>query len=388
MQSHASRHVVSEHLKDRFPLADGGAFQQGVIPLEIARSYGRRGIPKLVDVLKYFLDPNAPAKPDVALALRVLRDELSNQEKKGQAITYGSCPVLTALLKNEDKEIRKLACEVLASLATFFMGRLSMIQCGTIESLVPAVANTTEEATACLKAIADGRDGAAALLESRAVSNEGIIGVVPNLVRVLEQEDSSGAAVVASLSTIASIATTDAGIYAALRARVLPVVLKLATAPKATAAVRAECSGFVMQLCHHPYGKVQTIETGGIALLAGVLGKDCLAQPIETLLLATGGLMGLSTEIEGKLPIAEATFPQMAQLLAHDHANVSENARTVIKDACDEPAAYAIAKEVLDGDALEAVFSGKPIFPPGAGEFESQEPQVGGMSLTDYAWGS
>ena len=146
MQSHASRHVVSEHLKDRFPLADGGAFQQGVIPLEIARSYGRRGIPKLVDVLKYFLDPNAPAKPDVALALRVLRDELSNQEKKGQAITYGSCPVLTALLKNEDKEIRKLACEVLASLATFFMGRLSMIQCGTIESLVPAVANTTEEA--------------------------------------------------------------------------------------------------------------------------------------------------------------------------------------------------------------------------------------------------
>ena len=50
MQSHASRHVVSERLEDRHP-DRSPPFPQGIIEDEIALAYGRRGIKKLVDVI-------------------------------------------------------------------------------------------------------------------------------------------------------------------------------------------------------------------------------------------------------------------------------------------------------------------------------------------------
>jgi hypothetical protein len=50
MQSHSSRHVVSEFLADLYPYNDA-PFPKDVIPDEIAVGYGRRGIPKLIDVL-------------------------------------------------------------------------------------------------------------------------------------------------------------------------------------------------------------------------------------------------------------------------------------------------------------------------------------------------
>lgn len=46
MQSHASRHVVSEFLKDLHPDLSA-PFPKGVIEDEIAEAYGRRSIPKV-----------------------------------------------------------------------------------------------------------------------------------------------------------------------------------------------------------------------------------------------------------------------------------------------------------------------------------------------------
>lgn len=96
MQSHASRHVVSERLEDRHP-DNSAPFPKAALTDEIALAYGRRGVQKLVDVIS--LPDDALPDDSKAHALRVLLGLLSTQEQKMDAVQIGSVPPLVHLVE-------------------------------------------------------------------------------------------------------------------------------------------------------------------------------------------------------------------------------------------------------------------------------------------------
>jgi len=87
MQSHASRHFVSEHLCDRHPA--GAVATSAAHSFEVTEAFGRRCIPKLLSAL---------TQPDVdadnrTTALHVLNTLLSNQvsfEKQVNRYTHST----------------------------------------------------------------------------------------------------------------------------------------------------------------------------------------------------------------------------------------------------------------------------------------------------------
>ena len=323
MQGHASRHESSEFLKDRHPLV-GGFFPTKPIPGEIADAYGRRAVPKLVEALRQEGLPTG----DVCLALRVLLGQMSDQEKKGQAVAHGVCAVLAQLLGHKELDVRELSCELLGNLAGYLSGREAIAKAGAVGTLVGALEGTAEAAAKCLWAIAKAKDGSEALLRSQA-------NVVPSLVQLLARAGEEAgdaacpeAAQSMAVATIAGMCSFDEGIVAALESQAIAAVLALGGRRGAGGGLQRASARFVMQMCHHPHGKIQVLEGGGIACL-----EELLRGEEECAHLATAGLMGLATEADAKVPIAEVCLPALVAHLSSKDINTAENAKAVIQSA-------------------------------------------------------
>ena len=317
MQGHASRHESSEFLKDRHPLV-GGFFPAKPIPGEIADAYGRRAVPKLVEALRQEGLPTG----DVCLALRVLLGQMSDQEKKGQAVAHGVCAVLAQLLGHKELDVRELSCELLGNLAGYLSGREAIAKAGAVGTLVGALEGTAEAAAKCLWAIAKAKDGSEALLRSQA-------NVVPSLVQLLARAGEEAgdaacpeAAQSMAVATIAGMCSFEEGIVAALESQAIAAVLAVGGRRGAGGGLQRASARFVMQMCHHPHGKIQVLEGGGIACLERLLrGEEEYAR------LAAAGLMGLATEADAKVPIAEVCLPALLAHLSSKDINTAENAQ-------------------------------------------------------------
>eukprot|EP00227_Mantoniella_beaufortii_P014146 CAMPEP_0197595342 /NCGR_PEP_ID=MMETSP1326-20131121/22619_1 /TAXON_ID=1155430 /ORGANISM="Genus nov. species nov., Strain RCC2288" /LENGTH=123 /DNA_ID=CAMNT_0043161679 /DNA_START=169 /DNA_END=537 /DNA_ORIENTATION=- len=113
--NHATRCYDGQALKQRHPdLSD--PFPKDVIPDEIAVAFGRRHVYKLVDVLS--LPSSDLASEERARALRYLLGLLSNQESKAEAVGCNTAAPVAALLGDDtNAEVRRLACDTLATLA-------------------------------------------------------------------------------------------------------------------------------------------------------------------------------------------------------------------------------------------------------------------------------
>ena len=341
MQSHASRHETSEFLKDRHPLV-GGFFPAQPIPGEIADAYGHRAVPKLVEALRQEGLPKA----DVCLALEVLLGQMSDQEKKAQAVAHGLCAVLTQLLRHKELQVRELSCGLLGNLAGYLSGRAALVEAGGVATLVEALEGTAEAAAQCLWAISKSKDGSEALLRSQA-------DVVPSLVGLLsragagEGEEEVGvscteAAQSKAVATMAGICSFDEGIVSALKSQAITAVLALGGQQGAGKELQTACARFVMQMCHHPYGKIQVLEGGGIDCLERLLrGSEECAR------LATAGLMGLATEADAKVPIAVLCLPALVALLHSKDINTAENSKAVIQSVNVHKEAKPLVKGAL-----------------------------------------
>ncbi len=248
MQSHASRHVASEFLKDRHPdLSDpfpkvcgplsntfenchDDAHLQEVIFDEIAVAYGRRGIQKvstpawcmvhLTDTPPSMQLKDVLALPDESLAdenrahaLRVLLGMLTTQEHKTDAVAEGACEPLTALVRRcLDPEVLRLSCEALGSLAMVQQGREAIVKAEGVQALTDALETSPEAAAGALRYFAMSSQGVKLLHPTLDL-------VVPALVALIERPKDEGVSLRAcenAAATLSSLASTDDGIVACL----------------------------------------------------------------------------------------------------------------------------------------------------------------------------
>ncbi len=178
MQSHASRHVVSEHLCDRHTPGSAGtacsadAAASSTTTTAITEAYGRLCIPRLVAAIA---QPGLPAD-DLATALHVLNTLLSTQESKVEAIAAGAPAALVAALlglsggeadessaastaeaeasqqQQQQRDRRQtLCCNTLEALAQLRQGRAAVRNSAGIQALTSALATVPAAAAAALK---------------------------------------------------------------------------------------------------------------------------------------------------------------------------------------------------------------------------------------------
>ncbi|KAG2423925.1 hypothetical protein HYH02_015264 [Chlamydomonas schloesseri] len=349
MQSHSSRHVVSEHLKDLHPdLSE--PFPQHVIEDEVAEAHGRRAIPKLVAVLAL------PELPDDqrAHALRILNGLLSTQEHKTNAVAEGAAPPLCQLVSQcRDDEVRRLSCSALASLGQVMAGRNGIVAAGGLPVLTEALQTTPEQAAAALKSFAVSNDGAAQLNVERGA-------IVPALVTLLSQPTDPAFTLTAftnALSTLEGMTRTDDGVLAALDGGVPACLVALA---RRGLGGDLKFEGRLMellqlvatcleQICHHAAGKAACREAEAHKVLAELL----TLQHRETIKHAAAALMVLAVEKESKVNVMLHAGVSLVRLMRGDDAELAANARDAVAAAAEHLEARRTAEMLLSMEERE-----------------------------------
>ena len=110
--------------------------------------------------------------------------------------------------------------------------------------------------------------------------------------------------------------------------------------------INTACCSLLSHLCHHPDGKLITLEADALGALAVMLESDCAAVRQR----ATGAIAGLTVEFKAKMRTMELAGPALVRLVNDEDAIVSSNALIAIENACEIPEARAAMKKPLHGD--------------------------------------
>lgn len=78
------------------------------------------------------------------------------QEAKAQAISAKVVQCVVPLLSSDNLACRQLSCQVLASLAQLFQGRMAVLQSDGIAAVVSALHSTADEGATCLQVCKNG----------------------------------------------------------------------------------------------------------------------------------------------------------------------------------------------------------------------------------------
>eukprot|EP00197_Chlamydomonas_leiostraca_P007726 CAMPEP_0202885606 /NCGR_PEP_ID=MMETSP1391-20130828/41748_1 /ASSEMBLY_ACC=CAM_ASM_000867 /TAXON_ID=1034604 /ORGANISM="Chlamydomonas leiostraca, Strain SAG 11-49" /LENGTH=353 /DNA_ID=CAMNT_0049568857 /DNA_START=134 /DNA_END=1192 /DNA_ORIENTATION=- len=352
MQSHASRHVASEFLKDLHPdLSE--PFPKDVITEEIAIAYGRRGITKLVAVLA-LPDDLLPDEDERAHALRMFNALLSTQEQKTDAAAQGaSDPLIALVTRSPSEEVRRLAAQGLASIAQVMGGRQAVIDAGGIPALTAALNTAPEAAAGALKVFASCNDGVALLGPS-------LDSVVPALVTLITKPMGAGVTVgayIAGVEALQGVSTTDTGITACL-AHGVPAALVALAQRALTGDLRLEgtamavleaCAAATEQVAHHADGKKAVREAGGITMLGAMLGQCAFHRP--SLLKATAALMACAVEKESKCDVMREAGARLVALLREgSDPQLVPNARAALAASAEHLEARRALGDLLGED--------------------------------------
>lgn len=330
------------------------------MPTEVANAYGRRGVTKLVDVLALQWETEIPHE-EHAHCLEVFIAELSTQEYKTQAISYGAPQHLVTLCDSPSLPVRQLSCKALTSLCQLSMGREATIEAGGIEMLTNTLWKTPEGTTATLAALTADLASATAAMRSA-------VGVVAALVKLIHDEDISMAAKESAVVTLDHIVGFDDGIMDALKSHVPRAVVHLVgkaismeeTKGKRGTSLRVACASCLSKLCHHTYGKVQVQEAGGILAIA----KLCLQNEWEVKKRAAAALMGITIEKDAKVPVVELCGRALVTMLRKDEVETAENARSALFNACEHPKARRMVEKLLTPEELEYFLGTLKPLPP------------------------
>lgn len=182
MQSHASRHAVSEFLRDRYPccnIATRQKFDQDRGPAQDVKvAYGRQGIPQILAGLQ---TPSATAAESMA-ALNLV---LATQEMKAEAIRLEAPRVLIQYLcPTFNARVVRAACCNLTQLIRLIDGCLATVLHGGIGALISVLHVAPKEVALCILDVSRTPEGSQAILQSGAESTEQLARfckVVPHL---------------------------------------------------------------------------------------------------------------------------------------------------------------------------------------------------------------
>jgi len=302
-----------------------------------------------VDVLGLRWEVEIPHE-EHAHCLELFLRELSTQERKTQAVSYGACPNLVILCDSPSLRVRQLSCSALASLCQMSMGREATIDAGGIEMLTNTLWKTPEGTTAALMQLSADLACATAVMRSA-------VGVVSHLVKLIHDEEIPMRAKESAVETLDHIVCFDDGIMDALNSHVPRAVVYLVGKTISTeeckgrrgTRLRVACAGCLSKLCHHTYGKVQVQEAGGILAIA----KLCLQNEWEVKKRAAAALMGITIEKDAKVAVVDLCGRALVSMLRKDEVETAENARSALFNACEHPKARRMVEGLMTPEELE-----------------------------------
>eukprot|EP00892_Ulva_mutabilis_P003009 jgi/Ulvmu1/12709/UM095_0013.1 len=335
MQSHASRHAVSEFLRDRHPCHSGShhnASAEVSCSQDVKVAYGRQGVPQILAGLQ---TPSARAAEGVAALSLVL----ATQEMKLEAIRFEAPRVLIQYLNPSfDPPVVKAACRNLAHLIRLIDGCRATVRNGGIEALVSALHVAPKEVALCILDLSRTPEGSQAILHSGADSTKA-------LARVCKDPEVHVDVVEIIVSIWAMLARSDAGISAALAADFPSISIDLAKDAIKSAEYRISsvatcqrCSEFLRQLSHEDVGKVAIREAKGIPVLAQML--QCRDE--TTIANSVDALMGITIDPEGKVQTVQVAGKRLIELLKGVKdmpLHLQHGCRAVLLNAAEHPVA-------------------------------------------------
>ncbi|EGR27544.1 hypothetical protein IMG5_194070 [Ichthyophthirius multifiliis] len=162
-------HIVSEHLKDRYPYLEA-EFNDRYDKTEVYHAAFDRSIPKLIEIL---------LMPDIEAfkyrdALITLNEMVSHQENKDIMISSGLVAIASAFLHHKLVEIRREAVLLIGSLVTIMRGRQHVLDT-TYEGFQKMLFDQNLQAReACAWALCrfiTGRDGVDQLCKAKIIEH-------------------------------------------------------------------------------------------------------------------------------------------------------------------------------------------------------------------------
>lgn len=352
-QNHAVRCFDVQALRDRHP-DTSDASPKHVIPTEIAVAYGGRRVRKLVDVLCL---PTGSGSAEIlpqherARCMRYLLGVLTDQEAKAEAVGCDVAVPLANTLRGEKEsgENKTLACKLLQSLAHSLEGRNSIV---AIDAVVAASAllkdddvNVRIGAGEFLASMAKHNDGAVATLRAA----EGNVLVLLANAAVEESPAATCGAKTLCCEILALLTTTDEGTVAALKANTVTAMKKVFQSDSASEIpngvfLKTAAARCLKNVCQHGVGKIKALEMGVVPLILPLLRS----RDTDVRLQATGALACLTIENDAKIEVVNnsARF-DLCALLRDSHKSVALNALVTLQQCAEHPSARKLIRECV-----------------------------------------
>ena len=330
-QSHATRFYDGQALQERHPdLSE--PFHGDVVKDEIAIAFGRRHVHKLVELVSLPKEDLTPEKR--ATALRYLLGVLTNQESKAEAIGTNVAAPLVVHITDDSDDVRRIACEVMASLATSRDGRTSLIAADAVTATAMKMLkdrNPEVRGAACsfLAAFSSAHDGARHVLEAADGS------VFEKIVKLLDDDATPTSAKTSACETLGGCTLTDEGVHAGLEARLPKALLRVLDREEArmSSELRTQVAHVLKNLCQVEIGRTQCLVAGAVKAMAPLLRNT----DADVRLQASGCLQAIALERDAKMPVCEAARVNLVMLLRDPVVGVVQNAVAAIRASSDLP---------------------------------------------------
>jgi len=356
-------------LASRFPYQPAKSlknFAAAVHKDQVCVAFGERSVPKLATLLT-----NAELGAEKrALALELLRDILSSQERKTRAVDSGvveSCTALVDGSRGGTAAVRALAAEVLSSLSTVLQGRRRFLGAGTLPVLAGTLAGDGNErrvrecATLALQNVARFRDGARSIAASE--SGRLVAQLVEGMLDGNVAGEPSPLVTLRVVTTLADVTQYSPGVEQALSAGVVPQLMRALALPGQSPALPLKAIVALWNVAQLPKGKKLAIAAGAVATIANVtrFADNSAPDYEEVLRCGAGALNALAINEKGKVAMQHADVVAALRSLVLGEgvsAEARKNAVSAIYAASEHPDVRRcyIRALVADGDALDTVF--------------------------------
>eukprot|EP00698_Gefionella_okellyi_P000005 TRINITY_DN10005_c0_g1_i1.p1 TRINITY_DN10005_c0_g1~~TRINITY_DN10005_c0_g1_i1.p1 ORF type:complete len:322 (-),score=61.71 TRINITY_DN10005_c0_g1_i1:156-1121(-) len=310
---------VSDQLKDRHPYIDRNVIN----PKEIAVSFGREAIPRLLDLSR---NPDMTAE-ELVQCVHEFNLVLSHQETKIEALNCNAVTAMLHLLGHQSAGVRAKALAVLTSLGVIPQGVEEIERNDGVEQITALLHESEStvrlQASAALRNISNSNGGGHVL-----VARDCVAPLVTSLV------DTSAAVIDNALQSLYNITRFDDGQESIIAANAGPVLLKLCRVAKHKHSA-VEC---LWNISRHANGKVALVKDGAVAVVSELL----IDESDDVRRIAAGTILLLCVDIDAKKQATETALKHLYALQKGDDEDIRTNASLALKMICEWPAAQEL----------------------------------------------
>eukprot|EP00164_Ancoracysta_twista_P001791 GFYU01002353.1.p1 GENE.GFYU01002353.1~~GFYU01002353.1.p1 ORF type:complete len:528 (-),score=151.20 GFYU01002353.1:276-1859(-) len=342
--------IYSSQLKDRHPYLDPPfSSKEKYDPLDVTVAFGHMTVPKFGDLMDHGTELEVQER---ICCIQTCTEFLSDQELKEQAIDVGIVTSVLPYLGDENPTVRESSALLLSSLAKLDTGKTKVAEASAVvvlqKMLFDTSKNVKKAAAEALKSMSETSYGADILVAECVISD--IVITLDDMYRLPD-------VAFPLLITMENLTRYDDGVIQALHcgfSRRCIMAFRLDQ-------LRVAALMGLWNLANHPDGKADCIYLDVTPVLANYLKHESA----EVRRCATGALMAISINEDGKRAVMNHCIDQLAHLLYDGNKGTRHNAASAIRNSSELPNSMLSFTRVLCGkaDKLNMLYGGKVVDP-------------------------